>query len=501
MKNEIILLTAALACAEVTALAQGFLNLDFEQARMVPAAPGYVPSDAYNPVSAAGALPYWTVQEDDTVCTAVWGAPVALDETSVALVSAGYAPINGGYSVQLSAYADAPSDLFHYSSISQTGLIPAGTRSLQFLMASPADAGSVQPNPIVTLNGTRIDLWRLAQSGEVITMAGDVEAFAGTTATLTFLCEGIRGGGPPANGNIFNLDDIQFSPRAVPEPSTAILGILGALLLLFRLRRSASTMNLFIPAVAVLATPFVARAQGFFNLDFESANVGGYATGSSDVPITLALPGWTGTYASSQFGTNQTLQVGYDAISLGGAVISVVDDNAAQYGFGPLEGRYSVALFSQGLASPVSSTISQAGLVPTGTMSLRVQMSWGGAAPVVTLGGQPITLVPLQTFPNYTLYGGDVSSFSGQTAALSFVEPPPSVGSPGWVVLDGVSFSPEAVPEPSTFALLGLAGLLLALRRWADSRGGGRRASAGVGLVRGPALEQGVEPRGRQVES
>jgi hypothetical protein len=215
---------------------QDFVNLDFEQASINTAPSGFTPWDAYDPISAASALPCWTVSEDSTICTAIWGEPVALDETSVALVSAGYTPIQGSYSVQLSAYANAPSGYFHSSSISQTGFIPIGTQSIQFLISRPSQAGSVQPNPIVTFNGTPVSLSEISQSGGIITMAGDVSAFAGTTAVLTFLCEATQGGAFPADENIFNLDDIQFSAQSVPEPG--ILGWLALGGLFFGLRGS-----------------------------------------------------------------------------------------------------------------------------------------------------------------------------------------------------------------------------------------------------------------------
>jgi hypothetical protein len=222
-----------------TVSGQSFANLNFEQATIAPAPSGYTPSDAFNPISAASALPYWTVSEDATICNAIWGSPAALDETSVALVSAGSNPIQGSYSVQLSAFSGAPSGYYNSSSISQTGLIPIGTQSIQFLIASPSQAGSVPPNPIVTLNGTNISLFAISQSGGVITMAGNVSAFANTTATLAFLCEATTGGTFPSNENYFNLDDIQFSPSPVPEPSEFALITFGAFIFSLCLRKSA----------------------------------------------------------------------------------------------------------------------------------------------------------------------------------------------------------------------------------------------------------------------
>ena len=217
-----------------TASGQGFVNLNFEQASIASAPSGYTPSDAFDPISATSALPHWVVSEDGTICTAVWGAPVALDETSVALVSAGYSPIQGNYSVELSAYADASSPYFRNSSISQTGFIPIGTQSIQFLMVNPFPTSGIQANPVVTLNGTPINLSQISASGGVIAMVGDVSAFAGTTANLTFLCAATQGGGFPANENYFSLDNIQFSAVPVPEPSEFALAALGTLLLGFR---------------------------------------------------------------------------------------------------------------------------------------------------------------------------------------------------------------------------------------------------------------------------
>ncbi len=217
--------------------------------------------------------------------------------------------------------------------------------------------------------------------------------------------------------------------------------------------------SLFYTGLFLQCAVSAALAQGTFqNLNFESANVTGYPVGSSTVPISSALPGWTGPSL-----------IWYDTLSLGGALVSINDTNTG-FGFVPIQGRYSAYLFSQGLNSPTSVTISQTGLVPGGTMSLQAKMAWFGAAPVVKLGGQTINMVPLQTFPDYVLYGGDIPpSLAGQVALLSFTEPPPAQSSPGGLLLDSIIFSPQQIPEPSGLALSGLGAFLLGFFRRRNS--------------------------------
>jgi hypothetical protein len=213
--------------------------------------------------------------------------------------------------------------------------------------------------------------------------------------------------------------------------------------------------------IALLALVQNGEAQEFVNLDFESANVSGYPPNSMDVPVTSALPGWS-AYGINSSGTNALAQVGYDFISLGSAGTSVIDSSAPS--FLPLQGEYSAFLFGSLVPSFVGDTavISQTGLVPNGTMSLLMDV-YAFDNFEVTLGGQTINMIPLQTFSNYTLYGGDISSFAGHNETLSLIAPP--TGEPNGVEFDSIVFSPSSVPEPGEFVLVTLGALLLGFLR------------------------------------
>jgi hypothetical protein len=207
--------------------------------------------------------------------------------------------------------------------------------------------------------------------------------------------------------------------------------------------------------ISSLYAPHSLEAQGtFVNLNFESANVVGFPPDSSDVPTSDALPGWTALY-----GSTATSEVWYDGISLGGAMVSVIDANAPA--FAPLQGTYSAFLFGGAAPPPgssgfVSAGLSQTAVVPAGTQSLQFDGYVSGAPFVVTLGGQTINMTALETFPNtgsyppYTLYGGNIpSAFAGQTETLSFTEPPATGVQPSMFELDNISFSTQSIPEPS----------------------------------------------------
>jgi len=103
--------------------------------------------------------------------------------------------------------------------LSQTGLVPADAQSITFSTAPSRSDG------VVTLNGVPIPLISISEGR----IAGNIAAFAGTEAQLTFSTTGTPGPGGGAGWWLY-FDDVQFSPTAVPEPNIFALSALGTLL-------------------------------------------------------------------------------------------------------------------------------------------------------------------------------------------------------------------------------------------------------------------------------
>jgi hypothetical protein len=211
-----------------------------------------------------------------------------------------------------------------------------------------------------------------------------------------------------------------------------------------------------LPGIILMGLLQTCGGQGFVNLDFEDANVSGYSPGFSAIPVVNAFPGWRASYSDPNIGTVEVSNVWYDAISLGGAVISINDTNSGFGIFEPIDCNYSAFLFGgKGIfGNFTSSTLSQTGLVPIGTKSLTFSVQYGlNATPlIVSVNGQPI---------NSTTY--DISAFAGQTVTLSFTESAPAGDPPSLAILDDIAFIPGPVPEPSTVSLIAIGILILCL--------------------------------------
>jgi hypothetical protein len=228
-------------------------------------------------------------------------------------------------------------------------------------------------------------------------------------------------------------------------------------------------MKIILQMVVILTLGITANGQGSFqDLNFEEANPvsvgnGGYSTGS-------ALPGW-----QVFIGTTPISEIGIDAMPLSTSTVSLW--NSYDY---VIDGNYSLLLlgggvetFGQGGSTPEAASISQTGLIPTGTQSLLFKAVQEGPGPLnVNVGGRSISFAALWNGPNYTLYGANISAWAGQTEALTFTAPGASDANLEslWEI-DDITFSPNAVPEPSSLALMGIGGLVFAgYRRLAPQR-------------------------------
>ena len=197
----------------------------------------------------------------------------------------------------------------------------------------------------------------------------------------------------------------------------------------------------------ILMAGIQVNAQGTFqNLNFEDTNPGlnfGLASAAS------ALPYWT-----AYIGGVQQTEVWYNGVSTGAPQISLLGP-----ALGPIDGDYSVLLTGSFPASTPS--ISQTGVIPAGTKTLLFKAVGGNGALGVTIDNQSVPFSPIANGPNYTLFAANISAWAGDTEQLTFSALQDTF-SINWWELDDISFSPNAVPEPTSFALMGTAGLIFA---------------------------------------
>ena len=215
--------------------------------------------------------------------------------------------------------------------------------------------------------------------------------------------------------------------------------------------------------IAVLIVPLsfasLGFAQGFVNLDFESAKIIPDPT-SPYYPYGIttlnAVPGWT-----VFVGTDQQSDITYNDPSLGSTAATLWATNGFQ-----LSGKYSFLL--QGGITETSASISQTGTIPALTQSILFEASAPPAADanslVVSIGGQSLNYFVISNAANYTsYYGADVSAYAGQSVQLTFSALRGL--SNNWNI-DNIQFSSSPVPEPGELALVAFSALLFGCRRW-----------------------------------
>jgi len=213
--------------------------------------------------------------------------------------------------------------------------------------------------------------------------------------------------------------------------------------------------------VIALWAPLDSSAQGtFVNLNFEQAVI---PPGSLNfVAASNGMPGWT--IYNNYPGNDLVL---YDTFTLGSPAVGIHDGLYPQNGaLAPLQGIYSAFLQPSALGGSPGA-IGQIGRIPSAAQSLRFYAVGVDPALLVSFGGYSLSLMPIGSGPNYTIYGADISPYAGQTGELLFQAAMPAGGLSLGTELDNIFFSTTPVPEPSVIALFALSALILggALRR------------------------------------
>jgi len=227
--EKTIAMVSVAAFAALPAQGQStFQNLSFEQANPVP----IVPSEYYPyAVTPSSALPGWTGSINGVPVTQVMLNTSAVGQASIDLFGPGYKYVNpgvidGNYTVFLQAFSTSEGNV----SLWQNGTIPANAASLQFSAyqlqtANEAFSVSFAGNSLspVALSS------RQSPSGQLYTVYGvNIAPYAGDTGQLEFTA--VAGNGESG----IELDDIAFSPNAVPEPRTLALLVMGGVALAAR---------------------------------------------------------------------------------------------------------------------------------------------------------------------------------------------------------------------------------------------------------------------------
>ncbi len=202
-------------------------------------------------------------------------------------------------------------------------------------------------------------------------------------------------------------------------------------------------------------------AQSFVNLDFEDSVITTSQpawwfagnTGAADVP------GWTeySGYGDNIYSGGSTLI--YNNQTLDDSCVALFD---TAYPLPAVQGNYSIFLYGGSIYADnprAGAAIGQTGQIPLGTKSITY---WGTVDFNVTFDGQLLSFSAVSSKPNHTVYQADISAYAGQIGQLLFTAPWPNYQG----LLDNIQFSASPIPEPTSFGLFGLAGLLMTFRLW-----------------------------------
>jgi hypothetical protein len=215
MNKELITSLSAALVATSSAFGQGtFQDLDFESARLV-----FVTSPYYTEIVATNALPGWSAFSGaNPLSTIFYNDPRFFPP--VELLGSNSLAIGGNFSVLLSEGGGIGTNIYGPGSISQTGLVPTDAQTLLFeanlnLFSSPGSS------LVVSLGGQNLSYMAIFNAPNYTLYGADISMFAGQTEILSFM----------AAAGLVLLDNIQFSPQVIPEPSIhALLGLGGLFL-------------------------------------------------------------------------------------------------------------------------------------------------------------------------------------------------------------------------------------------------------------------------------
>ena len=203
----------------------------------------------------------------------------------------------------------------------------------------------------------------------------------------------------------------------------------------------------------MLLSVCVGRSQDFVNFDFEAANNLGSPGSFAQLSAADAFPGWT---VSAGY-------IVYDDFSLSGGSVSIFDSGPPFY-LPPIQGIYFAYLASANNPQNLYAiSLDQTGTIPQSAESITF---WGNDEGMeITFKGQPLDFMVTGITANYNIYSADISSFAGQAGELLFTAPPLT----GSDTLDNIQFSASPVPEPNSFGLFALGGLLATWLQWRKS--------------------------------
>ena len=222
-----ILAVAALLAISLAGQSQGFVNLNFESAKIIP-----IVDNIYYPyaITSSNAVPGWIVTGYGSLTPTPWityNAP-ALGSSAATLWATNGQQISGKYSMLLQG------GLGPGISISQTGLVPSSTLSILF-EAQESGVGTLQ----LSLGGQNLAFFAVGTGTNYTLFGATIPlGMGGQTEQLMFSALTVPSG---YGFNNWNIDNIQFSSSPVPEPG--VFGLVGLGVLAFGLGRRLGNPN------------------------------------------------------------------------------------------------------------------------------------------------------------------------------------------------------------------------------------------------------------------